>query len=672
MSILAAPTHAGRATATTQDGSAAANHNGSTNGSDSGYPAVTATTHVSVYSPMPSSSPAPSSSTSAATTTTPSPIALVTPVPLQTAPATVAPAITSTATAIPSTTTTATSSLGVGPAVRSKTTPATTRGRTRTSRTANKTEQRTTPTTTPTTTATTTATTAKSARAAAAAKNGAGGAGAGDMAKEGEAESKEGRDGDEEVVDNSDNACSTCGLGGDLICCEACPRVFHAYCANPPVDLENTTDDKWFCRVCRPPSDTPLGRREGAATSGAYLAIVNGLHRAPPIHFYIPDTILQSFPAELRAKVAMNSSTRRTRRNNVPPPSDFVCFRCVQQCRPDNSAKCCECNTMFHYNCVSPPLTHVGATQPWRCPLHPPERHNRRFQQAKMGLRDFEPWMYTHDVPLHFLSKVENERALQQKATIQEQQAFLDCLSSMHTSTAVPATIITHPPQDDDESSSPSSSSAVSLMPIGRALTGDVGAMSDGERAACIESLRRVVFRQASMGRGAGFHIQPHQEAYLIDAESCVADARALAQLVSLPSSEETTGPSLRLTSTGERVALPEKNEIKVGFDDTCDINLAKYVIIDTPIAQNTHALLTFDPALRQHTLFAPPSATSTTAPPSSTPSTTPPVAERIMVRCGPRKSFEPIPTTGHALASGDIIAVAGVCFVYTTPAAPA
>ncbi|EGD82320.1 hypothetical protein PTSG_02985 [Salpingoeca rosetta] len=109
-----------------------------------------------------------------------------------------------------------------------------------------------------------------------------------------------------------------------------------------------------------------------------------------------------------------------------------------------------------------------------------------------------------------------------------------------------------------------------------------------------------------------------------------------------------------------------------VGFDDTCDINLAKYVIIDTPIAQNTHALLTFDPALRQHTLFAPPSATSTTAPPSSTPSTTPPVAERIMVRCGPRKSFEPIPTTGHALASGDIIAVAGVCFVYTTPAAPA
>lgn len=41
-------------------------------------------------------------------------------------------------------------------------------------------------------------------------------------------------------------SCTFCGYGGEMICCEGCPRVAHIRCAN----LKEIPEDDWFCYEC--------------------------------------------------------------------------------------------------------------------------------------------------------------------------------------------------------------------------------------------------------------------------------------------------------------------------------------------------------------------------------------------------------------------------------------
>ena len=58
--------------------------------------------------------------------------------------------------------------------------------------------------------------------------------------EEGEAKFKEDRD-------QSMNECGVCGEPGKLICCEACPSVYHLSC----LSLKTTPKGKWMCFFCR-------------------------------------------------------------------------------------------------------------------------------------------------------------------------------------------------------------------------------------------------------------------------------------------------------------------------------------------------------------------------------------------------------------------------------------
>jgi hypothetical protein len=44
--------------------------------------------------------------------------------------------------------------------------------------------------------------------------------------------------------DNND-VCEICSEGGDLICCDGCPRVFHTHCLNPP--MKRIPKGPWLC-----------------------------------------------------------------------------------------------------------------------------------------------------------------------------------------------------------------------------------------------------------------------------------------------------------------------------------------------------------------------------------------------------------------------------------------
>ncbi|CAH0473676.1 unnamed protein product [Peronospora belbahrii] len=46
--------------------------------------------------------------------------------------------------------------------------------------------------------------------------------------------------------DQWDVDCSVCSLGGELLCCDGCPRAFHVKC----IDLAEIPETEWFCNEC--------------------------------------------------------------------------------------------------------------------------------------------------------------------------------------------------------------------------------------------------------------------------------------------------------------------------------------------------------------------------------------------------------------------------------------
>mmetsp|Transcript_6484 Transcript_6484/g.23234 ORF Transcript_6484/g.23234 Transcript_6484/m.23234 type:complete len:428 (-) Transcript_6484:44-1327(-) len=50
------------------------------------------------------------------------------------------------------------------------------------------------------------------------------------------------------VEDENDDECGMCGVGGDLVCCEGCPKAFHPKCVD--LDPKNLPEGDWYCREC--------------------------------------------------------------------------------------------------------------------------------------------------------------------------------------------------------------------------------------------------------------------------------------------------------------------------------------------------------------------------------------------------------------------------------------
>ncbi|XP_065198201.1 tyrosine-protein kinase BAZ1B-like isoform X2 [Sycon ciliatum] len=55
----------------------------------------------------------------------------------------------------------------------------------------------------------------------------------------------------EEESDANEDACTTCGAAGELLCCDTCPRVYHLECHVPP--LRRAPRGKFVCYLCKNP-----------------------------------------------------------------------------------------------------------------------------------------------------------------------------------------------------------------------------------------------------------------------------------------------------------------------------------------------------------------------------------------------------------------------------------
>ena len=79
-------------------------------------------------------------------------------------------------------------------------------------------------------------------------------------AEAGEEEAEvEAEDGESDVESIHNEACPVCQEGGEVICCDTCPAVYHLECINPP--LRKVPRGKWSCPQCKtPPPDKERGK----------------------------------------------------------------------------------------------------------------------------------------------------------------------------------------------------------------------------------------------------------------------------------------------------------------------------------------------------------------------------------------------------------------------------
>ncbi|EFJ08835.1 hypothetical protein SELMODRAFT_131062 [Selaginella moellendorffii] len=56
--------------------------------------------------------------------------------------------------------------------------------------------------------------------------------------------------------------CMVCQSGGNLLCCDHCPRVYHLHCLSPP--LKRAPTGKWRCPDCIGESEKPLAETVAA------------------------------------------------------------------------------------------------------------------------------------------------------------------------------------------------------------------------------------------------------------------------------------------------------------------------------------------------------------------------------------------------------------------------
>ncbi|XP_053543308.1 autoimmune regulator isoform X1 [Ictalurus punctatus] len=112
-------------------------------------------------------------------------------------------------------------------------------------------------------------------------------------------------------VEHNDDECAVCKDGGELICCDGCPRAFHLTCLVPP--LISIPSGSWRCRLCSgsrvmaekihtplqsPPPPPPLTESSSNSTvdfsffSSTSLSTLTSSTSTQPAAFQTPDSEL--------------------------------------------------------------------------------------------------------------------------------------------------------------------------------------------------------------------------------------------------------------------------------------------------------------------------------------------------------------------------------------------
>ncbi|KZV91580.1 hypothetical protein EXIGLDRAFT_93349 [Exidia glandulosa HHB12029] len=213
---------------------------------------------------------------------------------------------------------------------------------------------------------------------------------------------------DELLLHNNDH-CSACRSQGALLYCDGCPRAFHLWCLDPPIEPDDPPREaKWLCPSCEPPT---FKRRRKVDNHPAFSPLFQTLRQRVPAEFQLPADIRGHFrdvATGPRGGYLGGGKVPRPHRHGLIEDRDpyklrekdsaaVLCFRCNKSAFSGSSqgakgtvskrarlsvdgadsrrwrsiVSCDYCDLHWHLDCLDPPLTVMPPrAHKWMCPNH--------------------------------------------------------------------------------------------------------------------------------------------------------------------------------------------------------------------------------------------------------------------------------------------------------------
>ncbi|XP_066542866.1 autoimmune regulator [Hoplias malabaricus] len=194
-----------------------------------------------------------------------------------------------------------------------------------------------------------------------------------------------------ESVERNDDECAVCKDGGELICCDGCPRAFHLTCLVPP--LTSIPSGTWRCKFCngsrvmvektyssQPPVPTPLTESSSSSTvdfsffSSTSLSALSGSKHTQSSALQAVDPDLGS----IRTPCGICHQTRGEL---------LICPQCLQSyhqhCNfPNGRARCRTCSRTWGSTESETPSRTVQVSQ--HSEEHPPSSEQQLMNKEEM------------------------------------------------------------------------------------------------------------------------------------------------------------------------------------------------------------------------------------------------------------------------------------------------
>ncbi|KAH6918816.1 hypothetical protein BKA70DRAFT_1248334 [Coprinopsis sp. MPI-PUGE-AT-0042] len=208
---------------------------------------------------------------------------------------------------------------------------------------------------------------------------------------------------------NNNDHCSACRSSGSLVYCDGCPKAFHLWCLDPPMESIDEGDSRWYCPACVIRKHPP--RKPPPSLLGP---LIHQLELSTPVEFQLPDDIRNFFrdvSTSARGTYVdlQEAKPPRTNRHGVlvedrdphrlkdKNGAPVLCFQCGMSALPTGLAStvpaskrprrstskavtpeafkdilsCDFCNLHWHLDCLNPPLSSMPPfNRKWMCPNH--------------------------------------------------------------------------------------------------------------------------------------------------------------------------------------------------------------------------------------------------------------------------------------------------------------
>ncbi|CAH1756245.1 1732_t:CDS:10 [Entrophospora sp. SA101] len=207
-------------------------------------------------------------------------------------------------------------------------------------------------------------------------------------------------------------------------------RAFHFTCLVPPLDIDNTPQGNWYCRVCHAEENPPSGPQ------GLFQELIEKARSSNPKSFSLPENLRNTFEGvgtgqygEYNGELKEYDYCEFRKDEYGQWKKCYICERGPCQIQPMIS--CDYCSLSWHFDCLDPPMViRPPISKKWMCPAHadhtlPPIRKfksdknlpfsdNTIVQLPQKNLVECDPEFFLNDrkhrVPKYEMREIEKYR----------------------------------------------------------------------------------------------------------------------------------------------------------------------------------------------------------------------------------------------------------------------